>query len=169
MADADAPAVAGGRLAARDHVAAGVDQVVARPGVVEPPGGFLDRPALDVARWIEAPVAARPAGIERAAAVAAQLLADREHVPDVGAGRGRVELAAGQPADLAVGAVGAEAGVDVVEVPEDRIDGVGRDVLVAQVEADDRAHDLLDPPGHEGQIPAWSRAACRLCSYASLV
>ncbi len=57
VADAHPPAVARGCLAARDHVAAGVDEVVVRPGVIEPPCRLLDRPALDVARWIEASVA----------------------------------------------------------------------------------------------------------------
>ena len=53
-------------------------------------------------------------------------------------------LSATEAADLAIGLVGAEAPVDVAQVFEGLIEGRGRHVLVADVEADGRAHDLLD-------------------------
>jgi len=98
-----------------------------------------NRPALDEPRGIERPAGA---GVEEAARAPAQGLAAREHAPDVWAGVGRGELAAGNAADLAVGAVGAERRVDRMQPGEDVVD-CGRRHRVVQLDLDGHAHEVL--------------------------
>jgi len=82
------------------------------------------------------------------------MVAGREDEPDVAAGFGLREATIGDPADVAVGAPGTEATVDVVERLEEPIEsrlGAGRSRDIADVHADDGAHQALnsdDAVGH---------------------
>src|SRR3954451_3752341 len=64
VADADAPWLAGPRVAAGDDVARGVDAVVANAGGVEEADGGLHGPAFDEPRWIDHSVVAMSADVE---------------------------------------------------------------------------------------------------------
>ena len=175
MPDPDPPRPPGFGLASGHDVAAAVDPVVAPAGAVDPPGGLLERPALDEAGRIEPPIGAVVPGIEGAAGDDREVVARRQHVADIEAGVLLTELAAGHAADLAVGSIGAEAGVDIVELGEDLVDDVLGHERRPDVQADGRAHDVMDAPlrhdlrhgGHHN--PAWSSAAWSDCAYASLV
>ncbi len=79
-----------------------------------------------------------------------------------------LDLAAGQPADLAVLAVRAEPCVDVAELLDDLVEDDRFDERRADVDADGRAHDRLDPaqcrrPDRDHPTPAWSSAAWSDC------
>jgi hypothetical protein len=123
-------------------VAPGVDGVVLEAHACEQAGGPVDGPALDEPRGIEC---ARGIGVEVAGRLSPQLLAPHEYLPHL---RRRVrdgEVAAGDAADLAVGVVGGERLVDLTEPVEDRVEGALVHHVVAEVDEDRHAHDLLDP------------------------
>src|SRR5476651_1015531 len=101
------------RLPAQDHVSAGVDRVVARAGRLQDERRLLDRPALDVARRIEAAEEARAANVEEAVAFPAERLTAGQDKPDVGRAIVGCELTPGQAADLAAGPVRTEPGINV--------------------------------------------------------
>src|SRR5436190_3485299 len=174
MTDADPPRPAVLGKPAGHDVAAGVDPVVAAAGAIDQPGGFLDRPALDVARRIQAPISSMVARVERAVGGDGKVIAGSQNVAEIGAGVCLHERAVGQSADLAVGAVGAEPGVRVVE-PLDHLveDGLGDEGRL-DADADCRPHHGFDATKLAGRrrahpTPAWSSADWSDCVYASLV
>ena len=168
VTDADPPGPTGCRVPADDDVAARVDAVVRDVRIIEDPCRLLDRPALDVGRRIETAWGRLTSRIERAMAGHREVVARGQHMADVRAGVGVIEVSTGKSPDLAVLAVGAEPGVDVPKVREDLVDlAIGR-AVAAHLDADGGPHHRFDPGGRH-QNPAWSRAACRLWAYASLV
>ena len=94
----------------------------------------------------------------------AQVVTGGEDMADVEAGVLFAELAAHQPADLAVRFVGAEPGIDVMKTVDDFLDDLLRHEGRLDHDADGRAHDVLDPaqPADDRDAhprPAWSSAA----------
>ena len=89
--------------------------------------------------------------MEEAVGLLAELLASDEHLVDFGTTLRDGELAAAQPADLALRLVRAEGLVDGPQPVEGRLERGGIDVGVAQVDLDGHAHDVLD-----AQAPAAS-------------
>ena len=156
---------------ADEHVTAGVDGVVVQSGLVEDRGGTVDRPALDEARRVQR----HSADVEVATRLPAELIATFEHFAHLRIRIRKGKLAAVEAADLTVLLVGAERGVDPtqpVEHPrEDRFVG-----LVANVDDDRHAHDVLDAPNTGQSLEdggharfAFRIAACNDCANASLV
>src|SRR5207248_1185879 len=115
--DPDVPPPAGFRLATGADVAGRVDAMVDRSGGGQHLGGLLYGPAFDQSRGIEGAPGVGPR-VEVAAGLDPELLAAFEDPTDIGAGFGRGQLAPADPADLAVGAVGAERCVDPVQPGE---------------------------------------------------
>ena len=122
-----------------DDVAAGVDAEGSRPRGGEPLRRAGDRPALDEAGRVEA---AGGAHGEEAARRALERQAAREHLVDLGAALGEGELAAVEPADVAVVAVGAEDRVDLAQPVEGRLDVAPSGSR--EVDADRHSHDVAD-------------------------
>jgi hypothetical protein len=162
--------LAGRGLAGQLNVPAAVDCVVRGATGAQDVAGALDRPTLDHAGRVEP--AGRP---HREVAVAGlgQSGAQRQDGPHVGVAVGRRELTAVESADLAVRPVRREGPVHPVQ-PLDGVGQDGRRHLVAQVERDDSAHDVLDVTsgeaaggeqarygGNPTHRPAWSSALCR--------
>jgi hypothetical protein len=166
----------------RHHVAAGVHAVVvAGQGRGQPLGqrvrGALHRPALDQPGGVPAQravrvVVRRQLRVEPAAGALPGVLAEPGHLGHVRVAAGQVELAAAEPAQVAVRAVQAEHPVDLAQLVEQLLHrgrGLRRVRLrPAQVDADRHPHDLCDVrasaqrlrrprPGH---IPALSSADC---------
>src|SRR4051794_35679757 len=119
VADADAPEAIRRRAAAGDDVPAGVDAEPRRARRHEPLGGAGDRPPLDVAGRVEA--AGGPGG-EEAVGLALEREAAGEHLVDLWRALADRDLAAGEAADLAVVAVGAERRVDPAQPVEGDVD-----------------------------------------------
>src|SRR6478736_2599119 len=122
MPDPHPPRPPGFGLAARHDVPARVDPVVAPAGRVDQPRRFLDRPALDEPGRVEQAVRAVTTRIEGAAGHDRKVVAGGQDVTDVEAARLDGKLAVREPADLAVGAVHAEPGVDVTELLDDLVE-----------------------------------------------
>ena len=182
--DPDPPRSPVGGDARRDDVAAGVQVHVDVGQRAKPSKGPLGGPALDQAGRVVAmsAVRRRQARVERAAGAAAGLLAEPDHLVDQRARVGEGELAAVEPADLAVGAVRAEGRVERAEVGERGghrdVDLGPRGARAAYVDADRQPHDLVHEGapersfrarivGHEAASevrPAWSSADCRDCA-----
>ncbi len=157
--DADPPRQRVGPGADGD-VAARVDADVAAEAGREVLGGTLHRPALDQPGRVEAaPPGQRLPGqverVERPAGQDAGRLAQRDHL---GHQRVRVldaQLAAVDPADLAVRPVGREQHVDGPQLVVRRLDpGLRRGDAAppaAEVDADGHPHHLLDPGAAGGR------------------
>ncbi len=62
-----------------------------------------------------------PTGIEGAVRDDRQVIADGQDLAEIEAGIGLVELTSSQPADVTVGLVPTEAGIDIPELIEDRV------------------------------------------------
>ena len=108
-------------------------------------------------------------GIEGAAGDGRQVVAGGENVADVETAVLGADLTARQPADFAVGPVGAEPGVDVAELLGDLVEDRGPDERRPNIDADRRSHDGFDPAqrpflGDDHRTPAWSRAAWSDCA-----
>ena len=158
--DAGAPRALGERSAAHADVAAGVDRVVPQAVPVEQLAAAVDRPALDETGRVDARQRLE-ARVEVTAGLLAQLVATGEDGPHVAMALGDRELAAVQAADLAARLVRREALVDLAEPGEQPLErpGVG---VVAHVDDDRHAHDLLDAPG-AGEPARWRAAHRRVC------
>ena len=141
MLDPDPPAVVRCRAAVQANVAAGVDRVVAEPGAVQDRGGPVDRPALDETGRVHQAGGPR---VEVAVRLDPEPLAPGQHLADVVTRLLDRQLAAGQPADLAVLLVGAERRVDPAQPVEHRLEDLAAGALVADVDDNRHAHDLLD-------------------------
>ena len=159
MADPDPPGFAARGQTPSHDIAASVDAVVAAAGCVDLPGGLLDRPALDETRRVEAAVRPVPAGIEGAARSDRQVLAGGDDVADVGAGVSLAELATHQSADLAIGLVRAEAGIDVMKTRDDLTNDLVSHQRRLKLDADGRPHHVLDPAQAAGDLRAHPRPA----------
>ena len=98
-----------------------------------------------------------------------QVVAGGQDVADVEAARLDGKLAVREPADLTVGAVHAEPGVDVAKLLDDLVEDDRLDQRRADIDADRRPHDGFDPahrarPGGDHPRPAWSSAAWSDCA-----
>src|SRR5205814_5315548 len=118
----------------------------------------------------------RRVDVEVPVRLAAERLAAREDLPDVGMCVCARQLAPVQAADVAVVAIGAEALVDDAKPVEQRLEG-SRVVDVADVDDDRHAHDVLDAgdaerrrsDGHDYQALALRIADCSDCANPPLV
>ena len=165
MLDADAPVELRHGAAPQTHVAGGVHRVVAQPRLVEQRRGAVDGPALDEARRIDE-LRRGGAHVEVPVRLRAQPLAAIEHVDDV---RVRVlerELAAIQAADLAVVLVRAERRVHPAEPVEHAVEHALVDVLVAHVDDDRHAHDVLDAADAGERRNHQTFCACRSADWS---
>jgi hypothetical protein len=167
--DADPPGELRNCTAANAHVATGADRVVVETGVVENRCSAIDRPALHEPGGIDG--AGRCLHVEVPGRLLAQLLAALQDVSYERMSILAPQLAAVDPADLAVVLVGAEGVVHPVQPLEELLERGARLGVVADVDDDRQAHDVLDStyPGEcrrsDGhaffafRIAAWSDCA----------
>ena len=147
MLDPDTPGLrrSGHRRPAGHDVSAAVHEEVRSAGLDEHESGLLDCPALHDAGGVGQAIRPVFACIEVPIREPGELVAQAHDPPDV---RARVvdgELAAHDAAHFTVGLVRREAAVYVVEVVDCYIERPRRHIWIADVERDDRAHDMLDP------------------------
>src|SRR5947199_78806 len=125
MLNADAPDGLRVRTTAQADVAAGVDRVVTHARVVEKARAAVDRPTLDEPGRVERTTRTH---VEVAVRLVAKSLAAGEDLLDIRQGVRYVELAAGDPADLAVRFVRREGSVDRPEPFEQHVEQLVVDV-----------------------------------------
>ena len=177
MTDPDPPWAPAVGMTAGDDVAARVDPVVASAGAVEEPGGLLDGPPLHVPGRVEdgSAIGAPAVGVEGATRRLREVVAGGQDVADVETARLLADLAAPEPADLAVGSERAEPRLDVAKLVEHLVEDVRRDDRCPHVDADGGPHDRLDAAHplefeRQGQPrPPLSRAPWSDRAYPSLV
>src|ERR1700690_497934 len=131
--------------AAQDHVATGIDRVVARPRRLEDEGGFLHRPALDVAGRVQAAKQTRPSDVEEPPALLAERRAACQHETHVPRTVPSHEPRPREATDLTAGPVRAEPCIDIDEPGGGVVQrGLGH-VPITDVDPDDGAHRCDDP------------------------
>jgi hypothetical protein len=136
VANADAP-----RRSVRNHVAARVDAETVETGGAEPVGRALHGPALDERRRVERTMRVC---VEVATGLAPQPLAAVDHPAHVLARGALQQLAAVEAADGAVGPVGAEFGIDIVQPAYRGADRAGIRLFAAHVDGHHSAHHVFD-------------------------
>ena len=151
--DAGAPLLALGVAAGRLDVAASIDEEVPGARLAEEVRGVANGPALDDAGRIERAV--WPPNVEIAVRLRIRLLGQRKDLAHVGAVVVARDLAAVDGADLAVGAIGAEAAVHRLEIGENAI--VQR--LVGRADHLDGDRHTHHDAGHAHGQSAWLSAA----------